>query len=297
MLGLIPNMILKYAEEFAETPRNLLCSDEFQLLWNGLVGRIRHIYNTDDFTQFEKDHLLCLWYFATPVTLLDNLNDHTIQDGIRSGVLFLQRINGTDTFKVIVPPVLASLCSPLFGRDFFINPVDQLSEGGFPKFVLAIHHITYHMMGTQARICCKMASAFNRTARHSDGHLEVLTSLNEIYNGAAFGPQSLLTRPLWIRPDIDLIMMTSTKTTSNPDVYAPYETYDRASGADGLTPHAAEQYKSYVAYSDHGTVDSGALTGTDVVVELNKTFLRSSPQIPSPEYNCLMTVRQVRFVT
>jgi len=60
MLGYIPNMIIKYATEFYDTPCDLTNSDQFSLLWSSLSMSMSTVYHAAELDPFEKDHLLSM---------------------------------------------------------------------------------------------------------------------------------------------------------------------------------------------------------------------------------------------
>ena len=271
MLGYVPNMIVTYARVFKAHPCDLANQEDYKGMWGRLELMIQPTYNAMDLKDEHKKHLLCLWYFSTPVTPSYDLgNGYTIQRLMSSGVLFLTP--GEADFTVAVPLVIARIWSPHFHGNSFIDPRAQLTEAGFPKFILKIHQLTYRMMGLQADLYAQLGNraAFKRERRtNSQGKVEVLTSLSEIYNHAIEGPKAILDRDLWIQPDIKEL----SKQKGNPAVYGLYETPDRSAGADAITPHAAEQYKSSMTFSQQGKVIAGGkLTGSNVIRELNKTF-------------------------
>ena len=221
MLGYVPKMIVTYAETFKAHPCDLDNQSDYSSMWDELERNILQTYSASDLQDKYKDHLLCLWYFSTPVTPSYDLGDgYTIQQLMRSGVLFLAP--GQLDFTVTVPLVIARIWNPHFRQSSFVDPRNQLTEAGFPKFILKIHQLTYRMMGLQADLYAQLGNraAFKRERRtNSQGKVEVLTSLSEIYNHAIEGPKAILDRDLWIQPDIKEL----SKQKGDSKVYGLYE--------------------------------------------------------------------------
>ena len=272
MLAYIPKIIVTYASVFQANPSDLSNRYAYEKMWKILQHAVAISYNPSNLTQVHKDHVLSLWYFATPVGPLYDLGDGlTIQSLMNHGVLFLNQQK--ECYTVAVPLVIARIWKEaFFDLDSFIDPWAQLTETGFPRFILTIHQLTYRMMGLQADLSAKFGdqAAFKRSKRSTNQEQpEVLTSVSEIYNYAIEGSKAILDRPLWIQPNVELLP----KEGFDPSVYGLCESPDRAAGADAVTPHAAEQYKSFMAFAKAGAVTSGAsLNGTTVVAELNKDF-------------------------
>ena len=272
MLGYVPRLILIYADVFQSNPCDLSNPYAYKKMWKNLQTVIASSYNPSDLTRAHKDHVLALWYFATPVTPLYDLSGGlTIHSLMRYGVLFLTK--QTNGFTVAVPLVIARIWKrEFFDLDSFIDPRVQLAKTDFPRFILTIHQLTYRMMGLQADLYAILGdkAAFKRLRRLTNQYqTEVLTSVSEIYNYAIEGSKAILDRPLWIQPNIELLP----KGRFDPSVYGLCESPDRAAGAVAVTPHAAEQYKSFMAFAKGGAVTFGAiLDGTAVVAELNKDF-------------------------
>lgn len=237
ILGYIPNMIVRYARHFKLNPvdfRNFSKS-KFKKFWTGLYDVMR--YNDSSLSLFERDHILCLWYFSIPIPLDYNLNERTLIEASVSGLLFLKRKPDEERYTVTIPFILVAQWDDYFARSSFFNPLnkldkfDKLDKDALPKCVLSIRLATYHMMGVQAKICQTLGSrcAFSREPRlNKEGHLEVLTSIAEIYNNAIVGPQDILDRPLWI---------DTCKREFDLNLNALQEIFDPVCGAAGLPSH------------------------------------------------------------